>query len=557
MSLASSLFSGITGLSAHGERMSVIGNNLANVNTTGYKGARMHFEDLMSQDFATTSGISQVGRGVRVAAIYTDYGQGALETTNESTDMAISGDGFFMVSPRGEDANFYSRAGNFRFDKNGYLVDPHGYVVQGWEIQRAQPSAATTGSLADLTTSKVSGAITDVRLDSFQSPPEATTQASFITNLDPSEASRSNSATSPYFAMFQGWDGQDADNDGRNIADTSYSYSTSTKVYDEIGTAHTMSIYYDQVTLSNAGGYSVWEYMVTVPPSDDGRYFGSGAGLQRMSDTSGAGVLMIGTLTFRAGQLVGQSAYTYKGSASGDVGSLSNWSLARTSTQGYPLCTPNFLGVSNASVANGTNAQPIEINFGMRNTANITTSNIGAGWTVAGGGAVPTTANMVGNNITSVQSTLANMEIPSISALATQSFDTGGSSTLYQDQDGYPAGVLQNVSVNREGVLTGRYSNGQVIELYKITLATFTNEWGLRREGGNLFSETQQSGQALTGFAGSNGKGTIDGNTLELSNVDMATEFVRMITTQRGFQANTKVITTADSMLGEVIAMKR
>ncbi|WP_022663379.1 flagellar hook protein FlgE [Paucidesulfovibrio longus] len=557
MSLQSSLYSGITGLSAHGERMSVIGNNLANVSTTGYKGARMHFEDLMSQDFSTANGIGQVGRGVRVAAIFTDYGQGAFETTNESTDMAIGGEGFFMVSPKDQESQYYTRAGTFRFDKNGYLVDPHGYVLQGWQIEKSQPSVATTGSLSDLNDTKVKGAITDIRLENFQSPPEATNQVSIITNLDPSDASRSNSTTNPYFALFSAWDGQDVDNDGRYLADTAYSYSTSMKVYDDIGTAHTMTTYFDQVTLSNSGGYSVWEYMVTVPPSEDGRYFDTTSGLQRMSETSNGGVLMVGTLTFRAGQLVGQSAYTYEGAADGNVGALSNWGLARFSTRGYPLCTANFLGASNASQSNSADAQPIEINFGLRNTASITSSNTGAGWSVAGGGALPSNAGMVGTNITDVQATLANAEIPSISALATQSFDTGGSSTLYQSQDGYPAGILQNVSVSRDGVLTGRYSNGQVIELYKIALGTFTNQWGLRREGGNLFSETQDSGQALTGFAGANGKGTIDGNSLEMSNVDMATEFVRMITAQRGFQANTKVITTADSMLGEVIAMKR
>ncbi|MGE4292528.1 MAG: flagellar hook protein FlgE [Desulfovibrio sp.] len=553
MSLSSSLYSGITGLSAHGERMSIIGNNLANVSTTGYKGSRMHFEDLMSQDFSTANGIGQVGRGVRVAAIYTDYGQGAFETTNESTDMAIGGEGFFMVSPKDQESQYYTRAGTFRFDSDGYLVDPHGYVLQGWEIEQSQPSVATTGSLANLTETKVKGAITDIRLENFQSPPSATNQVNVITNLDPSDASRSNSSTNPYFALFSAWDGQDVDNDGRYLADTAYSYSTSMKVYDEIGTAHTMTTYFDQVTLSNAGGYTVWEYMVTVPPSEDGRSFGS----QRMSDTSNGGVLMMGTLTFRAGQLVGQTAYTYEGSADGNVGALSNWSLARFSTRGYPLCTANFLGASNASTPTDANAQPIEINFGLRNTASITTSGVGAGWSVAGGTALASNALMVGTNITNVQSTLPNFEIPSLSALATQSYDTGGSRTLYQSQDGYPAGILQNVSVSRDGILTGRYSNGQVIELFKISLATFTNQWGLRREGGNLFSETQDSGQALTGSAGESGKGTIDGNSLEMSNVDMATEFVRMITAQRGFQANTKVITTADSLLGEVIAMKR
>jgi len=162
----------------------------------------------------------------------------------------------------------------------------------------------------------------------------------------------------------------------------------------------------------------------------------------------------------------------------------------------------------------------------------------------------------VGNNITNV-SLIPTAKDPMISALSTQSYDTGGSSTLFQSQDGYTAGVLLNVSVSRDGILSGQYSNGQTLELYSLTLATFSNQWGLRREGGNLFSETLDSGPALTGEAGSTGKGSVDGNSLELSNVDMATEFVNMITSQRGFQANTKVITTADSLLGEVIAMKR
>ncbi|MDP3428071.1 MAG: flagellar hook-basal body complex protein, partial [Humidesulfovibrio sp.] len=124
-------------------------------------------------------------------------------------------------------------------------------------------------------------------------------------------------------------------------------------------------------------------------------------------------------------------------------------------------------------------------------------------------------------------------------------------------QDGYTAGFLQSISVSREGILTGRYSNGQVLDLYSLTLTSFTNQWGLRREGGNLFSETRESGPALTGQANSPGKGTIASSTLEQSNVDMGAQFVSLITAQRGFQANTKVITTADSMLGEIIAMKR
>lgn len=554
MGLASSLYSGISGLSVHSERMSVIGNNLANVDTVGFKGGRMDFEDVMSQDFPTAAGISQVGRGVRVAAVFNDFSQGALETTNEATDMAISGNGFFVVKQKGTDAQFYTRAGNFRFDSDGYLVDPHGYVVQGWQVERRRTSAASSETVQDLNQTRIIGVPTDIRLENFQSPPQATSQVTMVTNLDPTKVSSANNATDPYFAMFSYWNGQAA----TPLDKSMYAYSTSIKIFDEIGAAHTITTYFDQVTLSDAGGYSVWEYMVTCEPQEDGRRLSDGAGnLMNINETGAAGVLMVGTLTFRTGQLVGQSAFTLKSDAAGNTKDLNAWTLANYSTQGYPVFTPNFLGQSNASLDGAINAVPIEMNFGLRNT-DLTSNGGGSitkGWSNSFG-ALPRSAAEVGNDITHV-GVLPTAKNPTISALATQSYDTGGSSTLFQSQDGFTAGVLLNISVSRDGIISGRYSNGQNLDLYSLTLATFSNQWGLRRDGGNLFEETRESGPALTGEAGSTGKGTVDGNSLELSNVDMATEFVRMITTQRGFEANTKVITTVDSLLSEVVAMKR
>ncbi|MDO9083047.1 MAG: flagellar hook basal-body protein, partial [Humidesulfovibrio sp.] len=146
MSLSSSLYQGITGLQAHSEKISVIGNNLANVSTVGFKGASMQFEDVMSQDVFTSAGVAQVGRGVRVATIYSDFAQGSFESTSESTDLAIGGSGFFTVKPQNTDNQYYTRAGDFRFDKNGYLTDPHGYVVQGWAMTQASTTAATGGT---------------------------------------------------------------------------------------------------------------------------------------------------------------------------------------------------------------------------------------------------------------------------------------------------------------------------------------------------------------------------------------------------------------------------
>lgn len=559
MGLTASLYSGITGLNVHGERMTVIGNNLANVNTTGFKSSRMHFEDLMSQDYSTVGGIGQVGRGVRVAAIYSDFSQGAFESTSETTDMAISGEGFFMVSPKNTDENMYTRAGAFRFDKDGYLVDPHGYVLQGWAVERSTASVASASvtNLAKTASTRIVGVPTDIRIENFQSPPQVTTNVTMATNLDPTAGDRTvgNSGHSPYFALMQSWNGLEEP----PLATGGYGYSSTIKVYDEVGSAHNVTVYFDQVRLSNAGGDTVWEYIVTSNPQEDGRILSGQNGLQtHMANTSAAGLLMTGTLTFRQGQLIGQSAFTLKSNGGADPKSLDDWSLANMSVNGYPLFTGNFLGLSNASATDQTDANPIEMNFGIRTkdlSSNASGDPLTMGWDTRLG-SLPTTAADMSWSISNT-GYIPNMKSVELAALSTESFDIGGSSTKFQSQDGFAAGVLQGLSVSRDGVLSGRYSNGQVIELYAVTLSTFSNEWGLRREGGNLFSDTRDSGPALTGQAGSAGKGTIDGNSLEISNADMASEFVRMITTQRGFQANTKVITSADSMLSEVIAMKR
>jgi flagellar hook protein FlgE len=533
MSLTSSLYQGITGMQAHSQAISVIGNNLANVSTTGYKASNIYFEDLISQNLSTASGNSQLGLGVQVAAIYGDFSQGSIETTTSSTDLAIGGNGFFCVQVPNTDNTYYTRAGNFIFDSDGYLVDTNGYRVQGWAMQKASSTSTYSTDYA------IYGTAGDIQVSNFQSPASATTNVSLITNLDPTSESQCDDDDDPYFALFKTWDGTE----DTPIDSASYGYSTTIKVYDDTGTSHTLTVYFDKVTMSNAGSDTVWEYVVTCDPDEDGRTIDG----QSVGSTSAAGILMTGTMTFRSGVLVGQSSYTLKSNATGDLKSLDNWTLADYSTSGYPIFTANFTSASNASTATATNAQPIELNFGMRSKTRT--------WTQAKG-TIASSASAIGNK-TSSAGWLPSMGNLTISALTTQSYDTGSFSTLYTDQDGYTAGYLQSVSVDEDGVLSGTFSNGQEIELFTLELASFANQWGLRREGSNLFSETIDSGSALTGTANSAGKGSITSNALESSNVDMASEFVDLITAQRGFQANTKVITTADSLLGEVISMKR
>ncbi len=542
MGLSAAMYSGTSGLKVHGEDMTVIGNNISNVSTIGFKGSRMYFEDAMSQAITTAAGTGQVGRGVAVGAVMGDFSQGSLETTTEATDLAIGGNGFFVVSPAGEEINYYTRAGNFRFDQDGYLIDPHGYRVQGWEVLQESTSAVAQDSTTqEISTGvKIKGVPTDIKLENFQSPPQETSRIDMIVNVDSKSEDRSTDDINPFTALFSTYDGTKSE----PLGDSTYAYQSTIKVYDQNGTAHTLSVYMDPVNhedvANEAGGKRHWEYIITVPPNEDKREFWDGTNEEKR------GILMAGTLIFNAsGELENMSAFTLNNTGA-NPSNMNDWRLAEFSQNGYPICTANFLGADDASVVTGDEAKNIEINFGLRNKATVWSNPT---TTMAN---LPTDPNIN----TAALDAIPGMGDTEISALSTTSY-ASGSTTIFQSQNGYTAGFLQNISVDRDGVLTGRYSNGQVLQLFALTLATFNNNYGLYREGGNLFSETRSSGPALTGLANTGDKGSIASNSLEQSNVDLATEFVKMITTEKGFQANSKTITTVDQMLTVLIQLKR
>lgn len=599
MGLSASMYSGTSGLKAHGEKMTVIGNNISNVSTIGFKGSRMYFEDALSQEVTTAAGIGQVGRGVAVGAVMGDFSQGSLESTTESTDLAVGGNGFFVVSPAGQEVNYYTRAGNFRFNEDGFLVDPHGYRLQGWAVQQTNTSAAANGDSTQSTTTgvQIAGVPQDIKLENFQSPPQATSRVDMILNVDSKSADKSAADGNPpavnafdgtpFTALFEAYNANSPD--GTPLGSSRYAYQSTIKVYDDNGTSHNLTVFMDPVSdpdvVNNAGGKRYWEYVVTVPVNEDNREFW---GVQ--TDTSKKGVLMTGVLTFNAsGELENMSAYTINNPYNGAGGTppvgntagkfatnasrMENWTPANFSQNGYPITTANFLGAKNGSItatdddATTGNIPPkdmsdpgarnnvpsnIEINFGLRNKA--------TSWTAPGGNLANLRDTIKGAaDAAAAQGRLAamnGMSAVETSALATTNYSTG-STTIFQAQDGYTAGFLQNISVDRDGVITGRYSNGQVLQLFAVTLATFNNNYALYREGGNLFSETRSSGPPITGLANTGGKGSIASNSLEQSNVDLATEFVKMISTEKGFQANSKTITTVDQMLTTLIQLKR
>ena len=487
MSLSSSLFSGISGLSTLGNAMQIIGDNIANVNTVGFKGSRVTFQDVLSQTVATTSGSAQVGRGSSLADISSTFSQGSFESTDSATDLAIGGEGFFVVrDPNNANNDYYTRAGEFRFDKDGNFVNPAGFIVRGWAL--------------DASTGEDYGSLTDITLSSFTSSPAETDMMTVITNLDSDSTSKTTN-------LETAWDATNS----TPIASTAYEYQTTVKVYDSLGSTHDVTVYYDRT-----GTDGQWEYIVTCNPDEDARTGAVVAG----NPTEGAGLLARGTINFvtGSGAISSMSMERFDpntASGAGDgtadwttVSDADNWQTAETpDANGYLAFQPEFINGSPMSV---------ELNIGCRND--------GASWVPA--------------------------------SLASSQFSSA-STTIFQSADGYGAGDLQSVSVDTDGVITGQYSNGQVLPLYRVALAKFQNNDGLFKVGGNLWRETRLSGDPITGTPGSNGTGNISANSLEQSNVDIANEFVKMITTQRGFQANSKIITVTDQMLADLINIKR
>ncbi|MEF2144934.1 MAG: flagellar hook protein FlgE [Desulfovibrionaceae bacterium] len=520
-----SMFIGATGLVAHGRGMGVIGNNLANVSTTGYKRADTLFETLISQQMANGSNprgdtavhVSQKGMGVGVAAVKTCFLQGSFEASTTATDLAIGGNGFFGVTDPSDGSMHYTRAGVFRFDREGYLLTPQGYRVMGGAVDR---ETGEVGSGEEVRLPYRDIEINGETVPAIISDPRATTGITLNVNLDYATGDGIADATDPFFAMAKSWNGLQ-----EQPLSNAEGYSTAIKVYDEEGTARELTVHFDRVgsssMTSGVGGRSYWEYIVTLPPDQDG---------SAAAGTSGAGLVGMGVLTFnRFGELIGQTSYGI--ADGGDPKVLSNWTPAAFNADGVPTLDVTF---------DSGETQTISLNFGLT-----TSSASWAGPMASSAAGVGTSAPLLGN--------MAN---PDKDAYSTTNY-TWGSATLVAQQDGYAEGYLRGLNVDTNGYVVGQFTNGQSENLFQISLYRFNSEYGLRREGGNLFSESKESGSAIEGVAQQDGRGVVYGNTLEASNVDMADQFAHLILTQRGFQSNTKVITTSDSILNTTIQIKR
>jgi len=538
MGLTDALFAGTSGLRALGHGMSVIGDNVANLNTTAFKGSRISFSDIMAQNINTAAGSGQLGRGSTIQAIYPIFTQGSFESTANPTDLAIAGNGFFIVAdPRATGNVYYTRDGQFMIDKNGYLVNAAGLRVQGWRI--------------DENTGDITGAITDIRIDR-SSPPVKTSLVEVITNLN-AEVERNVTIDNNNNAIFG--DNSITDNNGVTLyskwnatlstplATTDYDYRTSLNIYDSLGTPHEITIYYKAAKLVKANGTTtpVYEFLVTCNPNEDMRRNADGSDLGDKK-----GVLMYGLLEFDTQGNVKNflDVYRYGWDANNNQYQLVRivnesgtpqvpndafatsppftTTIGALGANGYPILIADFLGIKVAD-SGGTedpsatqNLQPIELNFGYYWD--------GSSW-----------------RSETVRTTQYSAPF----------------ATLFYDQNGYGPGTLESIAADNEGRITGYYSNGRVIPLWMVALANFNAPERLQKVGGNLFKETTHSGPPVTGKPGTNGLGTIAPNSIEQSNVDLGEQFVKMIIFQRGFQADARIITVSDSMLEELINLKR
>lgn len=528
--MLSSFFSGISGLIANSTSINVVGNNIANVNTVGFKGSRATFEDVLYQSINGTSGSSQVGRGTALSSVDTSFSQGSFESTSESTDLAIGGKGFFIVRSAESETNYYTRAGQFRFDADGNMTNPAGDILQGRAIDR--------------TTNAPYGVDTDIIISQAPSEPRATQFIGMSANL------QSDSTVSGTLGTLSG-----AANGSVNSVALSEGKYPRTGNYTMAYNAGTLTVTCALTDPTGAPTGATATYSGAVVAGTTYTNFG-GSGLDITTDAA----LVNGT----SRTIPFQGFSTDYVSATRNPTTTSNYSSSVTAydslgqphvvtvyfRKAYETTVPQssvwewMAHLDAADSATGANA--------LAGWGTLTFNNNGA--LTAGGDANPVTFNFSqGAN----PGQAIDLVLGSGSGGGTTTQYPIASTTNFQTQDGYPPGVLESTTVSAEGVISGHYSNGQILNLYQITLANFNNPNGLRKEGSNLYSETIESGVAYTNAPGEGGLGKISANSLEQSNVDLATEFVKMIIAQRGYSANARVITTTDQVLEELINIKR
>ena len=515
--MGSSLYAGISGLNASSKQMDVIGNNIANVNTVGFRAGKIHFADILSQSITGM----QVGRGVAISDVATQFSPGSFETTANATDLSIDGDGFFIVRDD-EGGSYYTRAGAFHVDSDGYLVDTNGLNVQGYNLLSTDPNT-----------------ITDLSLSNVQSAPSATSTISIGANLN------SDTATGATF----------------NAAQT---------VYDSQGKTHTLKATY-QKTEEN-GYWSCRTFLDNTEAASQTCYglkFDSNGDLDKVYTSSITGTATEGADTIYTTAGAGTATHTINNVGQLYKDTTAEIILTRGADENTWTITQDG-GYTNMALSLGTVGidDTVAVDLDGEGGADITFTLSTAGW--ADGDTLEYTINQTETDPADVSLTFgalsngatigsSNVITWDLAGTTAQTITGYASTSVVKalTHDGYSSGVLKSLSVTSVGVLSGFFTNGQTSDIGQIVLADFSNPWGLKRMGNNLFGETSTSGAAVQNNPGSAGMGDISPNSLEMSNTDIATEFINMITAQRAYQASAKIVTVTDEMMATLMSVKR
>ena len=592
----------------------MISNNIANTATTGFKAQRMTFADQFYQQIGSPSGPTQTsggvnpedqGLGVKVNSIDTEFGQGGLENTGITTDLALDGDGFFMLGNSDGSGNItYTRDGAFSTNSNGLLYDPaSGKAVLGYEanssgvVQNTGTPGAITIPVGLQEQAQATG--TGVKVGATSN--DSVFDVALGGNLDQTNWSQS----------FEYSVGASASN-GLPV-------TVSTTLYDSLGNAHEATITYTPVapdaiaaTVAAGGGTTTYtsSYSVAADAStaDTITISQSGANTYSIYDADTNSTI---TATGGTTQTVGGVTFAL---ASGVAAAGSETLTVTPASNGLPSTVENSSGVAvqpatewqvSVSFSDGTQFQLLASSATVNANGTVNAASTGTGssgvvgyayfdqngqyinsssveglaagvtgtWELGGNangylhGAGETASTAQGNqlNITQWGPSVGNAaQAPTGTAtpgaIALGYYDTtsleGSSTASVVSQNGYSAGTLSNFTIGEDGTVTGSFTNGQTKTLAQIAVATFQNEDGLERVGGNQFVQTAASGLAQVGTANSGRFGSIQSGDLEESNVNMANEFTNLIVAQRAFQANSRGIETADANLQTVINLQ-
>ena len=565
-----SLYSGVAGLKTHQTRMDVIGNNIANVNTTAYKSSSMTFSELMSQTTQKASGANattgvggtnakQIGLGVKAGAINTAITtQGSAQSTGNPFDIMITGDNFFVVSNGSE--NFFTRDGSFYVDGAGNLaMTSTGYNVMGWGVDK------TTGNIKQDT-------VTALRIMSSANmtyPPEATTKANISGILDQNDkdvTSANGKTVNLNFFDARGYSYTAKFTFKQSGGDKTNEYSMElSKLLDSTGAEIDIS----KLEFGNQSQQKM-ETKVTLNTDAykwDGKVLKTKDGTTDVADLADI-FKADGSLITPADDAAAQKqqkaldaiakAYGYEGSTD----EFLNLYITSTADKDKQLTIQDLLG--NMMAGKTTDVLPADGSAitmeGRYFEGTTVVFNKDTGKLESVGGS---TTNL---NVNAAFSALGgNFSDVTIDLSECTNYDNKGTSTIGAtsgDLDGLGTGRrlgdMIGVSIQKDGMIYASYDNGMTKLLGQIATAAFANASGLEKEGDNLYSATLNSGEFDgIGVDITAGGGYMSTGQLEMSNVDLSSEFTEMITTQRGFQANSRIITVSDTLLEELTNLKR